>query len=234
MRSEKINKEMVGVSFHPKINYRSQSLVKSMELDPLEERLIEYGKFINEKLKLAQERSNLKEIYNCSFMPLINQKSKLMDKRKRLNSNLLRYEDLFEDSKKIHKEIKMEYKFEPDLSLTKNYKRCQSNNKNYKARNEITLIKMNNTYKPQIGRDPKIDRNSLGLPVGDYLYSQAKINREINKHDKEPHSIAIRKESKKLVENMKAKSYNMLFQLLDSNGDGIVSDSQVDFSCMLN
>ncbi len=96
------------------------------------------------------------------------------------------------------------------------------------------------SHKPVTGRPPKIERNTASLPIGDYLYSQSRVRdekKEVKRRQAEEKKIGggtqlIKEESRRLVENMKMASYQKLFDMLDSDQDGIITAKDVDISCM--
>jgi len=95
-------------------------------------------------------------------------------------------------------------------------------------------------FKPKVGRPPRVDRNIGALPVGDYLYAQSKRMREMqNKKQAEIEkekskslcSVSlIQEESRQMVEGRKEAIFSEIFNILDKDGDNIISAKTVNIS----
>jgi len=90
---------------------------------------------------------------------------------------------------------------------------------------------------PQIGRPPLIERNVEKMPIGNYLYitqkkiesNKKKLNKEmeIMKNENFEQNYTLSK-SNELIEEMKKKSINIIFDILDSDHDGKISHSRLN------
>lgn len=267
-KAEKEQKELKNATFKPSLNPRSKQLIRSYSSSRPEERLIKSGQILDQRLENQRNALVIQEKLECPFRPKINPQSENIarraystthaDARERKNMDFTR---LFEDSKRRIQEreklfiskAKNECTFKPNTTFTKDYIRISPTNKNvierltidkrltnFKHYEDLNEIKIE--YKPKTGRAPKNIRNSAGLPIGDYLYSQSKVKQENyekirklenEKYKKSSNSAIIKEESRKLVENMKNLSFQKIFELLDSDEDGIITAKDVDITSIL-
>lgn len=93
-------------------------------------------------------------------------------------------------------------------------------------------------FHPRTGRSPEY-RNVNNMPVGMYLYEKAFIKQRRNEilADQLDEEIRLRRQvkttnnmSEKIVETIKYKRLEEIFELLDSDNDGIISNSKIDIS----
>eukprot|EP01022_Parablepharisma_sp_SALTPOND_P028351 TRINITY_DN70840_c1_g1_i1.p1 TRINITY_DN70840_c1_g1~~TRINITY_DN70840_c1_g1_i1.p1 ORF type:complete len:553 (+),score=71.78 TRINITY_DN70840_c1_g1_i1:3889-5547(+) len=262
LKAEKEQKEMRSATFHPSLNSRSQSLVRSRSLAKPEERLLRLGQLANEKMENVRNMKVEQEKLGCPFKPSIGRKSDqlALNKYRMLAGNRGndKFGKLFEDSKRRNQERDkilsmppdVECTFKPNTTLTKGYQmltpqgkpllmRLTGDKKVWTQKLNASLANVAVEYKPTTGRPPKIERNTAGLPIGDYLYSQSKVKREglakkveseLNELKKNAGTSIIKDESRKLVERMKDSSYQKLFEMLDSDEDGLITAKDVDIS----
>ena len=195
--------------------------------------------------KILKERED--ELQAIPFKPMINSKS-----RQLLQSSLLHTE------RKERQNIKEEevYPFKPKINEYSNklikMKRSISRGKNLqgtlsksgiekgkRAVNGHSAVR-EELHRPKTGRGPKIKRS---MPIGDHLYSQGKKRNELvaslttKKHiqkDQLHNQSHTRKESNKIVKNLKAKSFIEIFKILDQDGDGIISVDTIYVTSIFN
>ena len=79
-------------------------------------------------------------------------------------------------------------------------------------------------HKPLTGRPPHL-RNLQNLPIGDYLYNKRK--RESIQTPKEKMSF-VNSRSEMLYNEKKKAVFTVVFQHLDTDGDGVIDSSTVD------
>jgi len=95
----------------------------------------------------------------------------------------------------------------------------------------------NSIFIPQICRPPIIERNVEKIPIGNYLYLTQK-NVELNKKklSKEMEILKIRNidqnftlsKSNEMIKEMKKKSIDVIFNIIDSDQDGRISYSRLN------
>jgi len=95
-------------------------------------------------------------------------------------------------------------------------------------------------FHPRTGRSPS-NRNANNMPIGMYLYEKAFIKQRrqeilADQLDEEVmlrHQIVKTNEmSDKIVETLKYKRLEEIFESLDSDNDGIISNSKIDISSL--
>ncbi len=123
--------------------------------------------------------------------------------------------------------------FHPDIALSRHHP-AESVAKSAKKTETLEW-----KHSPTIGRPPRIERNTASLPIGDYLYSKSIAMAELKVRRKEEGitrsirtSSLVRQESRRLVENMKVHAYQRIFEMLDSDEDGLVTAKDADISCI--
>lgn len=113
--------------------------------------------------------------------------------------------------------------FKPDIALTQNTVRSRTPKRQTQSHRFIypALVRQC-SFKPQVGRAPKFQRNPKRKPIGEYLQDQAsvaeirrrlKIERlyaHIGKYNKQS-----RKDASKKSERQKQEEYRKLFKMFD-------------------
>jgi len=94
------------------------------------------------------------------------------------------------------------------------------------------------TFKPKIGRPPRVQRNPNNEPVGDYLQYLGSLQVESNKkrileeaqlNSYKPQAL-MHDESKNLWEKRKYEAFKEAFDMLDSDMNGEISAEHIDLS----
>lgn len=156
---------------------------------------------------------------------------------------------MFEDAKRrkdrevkrIESSIDSECTFSPNIKLTQKFKpifRC--NTKSSLTRNRL---KNNNSeldlktgkpfYHPQIGRPPKNRSRSKAESIGEYLYNitKRKMKRSTEDENSLQSSVSFTQDkSNQLIEKMRKTCFTNIFNKLDSDRDGIISQQCIDIN----
>lgn len=233
-KSELYKKEMREATFYPRL-YTKQ-LVRSRSFAHPEDRLLKYGRAVSEKHKIEKSIRSAKELIGYSFAPSINANSREIAHKRTISQTLLERKDHKRPakSKSISKGL-LECTFRPNLLRTK--KHNEKVTKGHELRKRQSHEARKCSHRPEVGRAPKMDRNLACLPIGDYLYSQAKYKDDLNKkkaehslENKMKHFPAIGKESKLLIRKMKEQSYRALFEVLDATSSGVITAENADIA----
>jgi len=148
-----------------------------------------------------------------------------------------KFEFLFEDAKRRQKyqqrvqEINpdKECTFQPNIYTSKRPLMSQSKLLTSKAETPLSQISQNTGqefFRPKIGRPPKNNRNIACLPIGDYLYAQNKKKENIqpiDDHKVKECNVHSKKMSNQIIEDKKTEIFKDVFNLLDRDGDGVIS-----------
>ena len=238
VRDELLSKEMQEVSFKP--NLFSKKMKHNRSFINPEDRLIEFGKIAAKKKEIERNKRSARELLDCSFRPSIDSVSREIVQKKKLGSTLLNHKTILKE-KSISK-TSFECTFKPDISLTKKFNDALPKTIPERSRHKHSIVR-ENSYKPEVGRAPRIDRNLARLPIGDYLYSQAKHKHNIHKTDtknkktgedktKRRYNSVVKKEPQLLINKMKDTSYKKLFEMLDPNNKGVITSEIADITCI--
>lgn len=96
-------------------------------------------------------------------------------------------------------------------------------------------------FEPAITKDPRFDRHLETSSVHEHLYAQKdhkkqlteKLAQELDENIKAAQrSTKVTQNSEKLLENFRRKAYENLFNLLDSDRDGVLTSEKVDISAL--
>lgn len=92
-------------------------------------------------------------------------------------------------------------------------------------------------FRPQTGRKPYAERNSDAIPIGDFLYQlkfaldskkRTIVDRNIQKAKELANCQYVGSKSSKLLENIKTRSVQDIFEYLDTDKDGSIDLTKVD------
>lgn len=239
--------ESMGWSFRPKIDALSRKLIEAAEKrGMLEDRVGSSVKRTRQKIAKIRDCMNLKEKLNCPFKPKINESSaRIADCLSKAKAVLGAMEQrdkfdlLFEDAKRRKELSKRQGSKEPECTFQPNIGSSQSKLKGSvkfrkPERKKISTEKLEGdlSYRPKVGRPPKVSRNGVKTSIGEYLYSEGrkKVNRrivlqtqamlqELQQHNKS----FVQKTSSKMLENKKRSTFGSIFKTLDQDSDGIIS-----------
>lgn len=242
LKSEQEEREARELTFHPRTNPVSNALLRTRSLASTEDRLIKFGQLANEKKSVLRDRKRNEEVRVYDFKPRVNLLSSTMDRARHSRTQLPRHELLFNEAKRranIRKSTAQsatKLDFKPDTTLTHKFNRnVQCRFAQNVRRRRLSVCEQE--CGPKVGRAPRVERNSAKLPIGNYLYSQKKSREEYNeKRTKEEYNKLkalastpiIKGTSVKLLERMKEKSYKKLFDMLDSDGDGLIGTGHIN------
>lgn len=94
-------------------------------------------------------------------------------------------------------------------------------------------------FRPRVGRPPLSKRDFENLPVTEKLYlegqkmkhiKEEKIKNELHKREYSASRPKIQDKSEELLEQKKARKFHEIFQIIDSDGDGVISAERIDIS----
>jgi len=165
-------------------------------------------------------------------------------------SIMTKHSFLYEDAKKrqefqniILNEPDPDCTFKPNIENSQRRVRSKSpilhNCNHAKTKPKKLFHDEEETFKPKIGRPPKIDRNPTGKKIGVYLDDLAKqiaASRKMQQKEENEKIEQIRNEPKvnenteKLAKQRRFDAYKETFNLLDPNGEGIISPSKIDLT----
>ncbi len=96
-------------------------------------------------------------------------------------------------------------------------------------------------FQPKIGRPPLAKRDNDNIPVTEKLYrdgkhkkyiQEEKIKEEFEKRNHSATKPKIQDKSEELLEQKKARKFHEVFQILDEDGDGIISAENINISSL--
>ena len=94
-------------------------------------------------------------------------------------------------------------------------------------------------FHPKVGRPPLARKDYDNIPVTEKLYrdgqhkkqiKEEKIIRERESRQHSANKTKVQEKSEELLEQKKARKFLQIFQILDSDGDGIISADKIDIS----
>ena len=253
-----INNE--SYTFKPKINSNTTEILEESKKNRInyknDKSLLNYKDILDNKMKKLKDKYK-EEDY--SFSPNINSKSLKMENKKHLSKkeriNIM-YKSKEKNKKKlkqIETEMYQNCSFKPEFT---DYSKGNLINKSFEERQKIYYIKskekkdklyqeINEPFDNKTGQEfftPVINENnnntfylSRSKDVFDYLYSQAekkmnKSNTQNSFSNLEKRNLSIDDSSNKIYKMKKYKTFEKIFNLLDSDNDNKISNNNIDFS----
>jgi hypothetical protein len=143
--------------------------------------------------------------------------------------------------------------FQPDLIKGGMYDSFYSENPNFvarlakpqngKSRSKIRYMHEANydkqtgqkLFHPKIGRPPLAKKEGDNIPVSEKLYQDGRKRKEmleekVRNMGNHINRKVVQDKSEELLDHKKARKFHFIFQLIDSDGDGIISAEQIDIS----
>jgi hypothetical protein len=228
LQSVKYEQEVAECTFNPRVDPISTQIVneKSRFMDddvPHHEQLFRQSKVHNERMKYFEDAMN----HRYPFQPQVNQyaagSSQLLDMSFYTRLNYYEQEGDYKRTKLLNTYANS------FGGYGTNFKDPMDPEGDY-APPEL--------FHPRTGRSPA-NRNLNNMPVGMYLYEKAFINQRKKDILKEEHESEIKQKrlvknttlmSEKIVDSIKFKRLEEIFDLLDSDNDGVISNSKIDIS----
>ena len=159
--------------------------------------------------------------------------------------------DRINKEKEINRQFKDKYTFRPTISnLAKELKREKNETKkefiermsSLDKKNKINKkenLNYNNNFRPKITRGPKnikqreIDENLKGYYDKRIIKSKEDLqnNEKINNKDKKKYYL---KKSSEIIMRMKSEKYKSLFEIMDSDKDGLISYDKIKLTGIKN
>ena len=161
-----------------------------------------------------------------------------------------RFVQLFEDAKRrqiLERKCKKtisdsECTFNPNIDLTQEFNATEiikrkplyqniaiDNSKGKKLISETDNHTGKLLYKPQTGRPPKNRFKSRAESIGEYLYKLKKSNaNKVKKKTTTKNVIQIK--SKRIIERLRKEGFELVFNKLDLDGDGIINADSVNLN----
>jgi len=235
IRKERDLKELEGATFRPKINKTNIKLTQ-----PSEERLLNYAK--QAKIKQANRKSVsiIEEMGKCPFQPdisrthLKNQNNSgmgQMSQRKsaRTSRNHMRCPSCSLYTRSINTQRKTpEPKLNPECTFVPNLHRRQ------KSTNIVSHTKNSSYFLNQ----PNIQQNEPKSKITEYIentnrnpsHSRQKSSR--NQNITSTSFSLVNNTSNIIAEKRKIDGFKKVFQLLDSDGDGLIKATSINLTCI--
>jgi len=146
--------------------------------------------------------------------------------------------------------IDSECTFKPDTAKTRyKYKHSKSRYRKSFVSEKPLIEKYNSEnfdqttgqpfFRPKVGRSPMKKSHRSSKSIGNLLYDNNKVYKDRKQQLVKNHNDEIKqqlntkhckKSSEVLLEKMKNKRFSDLFEILDSNGDGLISAQKIDIS----
>ena len=255
-------KEDNEYTFHPKINENTNEILeesKKMRRNYKDDKsLLNYKELLENKMKKLKEKYKEE---NFSFTPNFNIKSLNMENKKNISrkeriNKMHNSKEKFEKKlKEIENEMYQNCSFKPEFT---EYSKGSLRNKSFEERQKIYLTKSqekknkllqeaNEPFDNKTGQElftPLIndnkDNNLLrSKDVFDYLYSYAekyKMNKSKTQNSlfNDKKGLSIDDSSNKIYNQKKYKTFEKIFNLLDSNNDGQITIHTIDLSKLQN
>ena len=253
-----INNE--SYTFQPKINSNTSEILEESKKNRInyknDKSLLNYKNTFEKKMKKLKDKYK-EEDY--SFTPNFNSKSLKMENKKhltkqeRINIMYKSKENNKKKLKQIETEMYQNCSFKPEFT---DYSKGNLINKSFEERQKIYYIKskekrnklyqeINEPFDNKTGQEfftPVINENnnntfylSRSKDVFDYLYSKAekkmdKSNTQKSFSNLEKRNLSIDDSSNKIYEKKKYKTFEKIFDLLDSDNDNKISNNNIEIS----
>lgn len=214
-RAASLYETQQACSFHPAINGNSRKIAEQR------------SQFFEDD-GVPEEYSNFSSNYNDQFSHLYEDAMKRVERHNKIYSMC----------------IDSECTFKPDIGKTKHKftgRKVKPNKQiDYKYNNEnFDPVTGQKYFKPKICRSPVNKKHRSSKSIGNLLYENKTVYNEkkqklIEEHEKEINEQINQKHckpsSEAMIETLKFKRFAMMFQLLDSNGDGLISAQKINLS----
>ncbi|CAD8125843.1 unnamed protein product [Paramecium sonneborni] len=255
----KMEQSQIEYPFKPFISERSQLIAKRPHKQSMPDYLMQMRKDISKHKEQMRTSRYQIETQECSFRPNINQISQkiLMEKSKNSQSNI--YDRLYNDGmqSKVKRMSNMENIESQSQSQLLNQQSSRKHSKTempFLERMQISVFQQRKKkeainpqqeydqstgqklYHPQICRPP-ISRNADHLPIGEYLYQMRTIKEdkfhfliEQDRQDQQNQRARSLDKSNQIYEIKKKKFIYEIFNLLDSDSDGLISAQKIEIS----
>ncbi len=253
-----INNE--SYTFKPKINSNTTLILEESKKNRInyknDKSLLNYKDILDKKMKKLKDKYKEEEY---SFIPTFNSKSlkienkKHLSKKERINIMYKSKEKNKKRLKQIETEMYQNCSFKPEFT---DYSKGNLINKSFEERQKIYYIKskekrnklyqeINEPFDNKTGQEfftPVINENnnntfylSRSKDVFDYLYSKAekkmdKSNTQKSFSNLEKKNLSIDDSSNKIYEKKKYKTFEKIFDLLDSDNDNKISNNNIEIS----
>ena len=211
-------------SFKPKINKNSKKIADQR------------NRFFEEDMVADEHSSALNSFKPDQFLHLYDDAMKRVERHSKIYSMC----------------IDSEWTFKPDLLKTKHkYSGKKLSHQKSSLLEKNMIEKFNNEnfdpvtgqplYHPRIWRPPDKKHHRSSKSIGNLLYSSSQLYKEKKDKQRAEYEQKIedqlntkywKKSSEMLLEQMKYKRFLTLFQMLDSNGDGLISAQKIDISTL--
>jgi len=224
-------------SYHPKINKISEKLIQERSKQFMEE---------SNHMFASSHDSNTQRMNESWITP-----------GDKLDKFMLLYDDAMKRKQRkdniYSKCLDSECTFQPDLIKGGMYDSFYSENPNFvarlakpqngKSRSKIRYMHEANydkqtgqkLFHPKIGRPPLAKKEGDNIPVSEKLYQDGRKRKEmleekVRNMGNHINRKVVQDKSEELLDHKKARKFHFIFQLIDSDGDGIISAEQIDIS----
>ncbi|KAL4450907.1 hypothetical protein ABPG74_011749 [Tetrahymena malaccensis] len=231
---------------------------RSEQFDKTEDALIKQGQLYKEKKDIKKSERESQQLQECTFKPEVEPMSTYLYEMKKREQKDYPYEGKFDklhkeyikrNQRQEERQAFSECTFHPQItrppkvqepipfvdrmmkSATEKEKKIQE----LKIKQQLEQQQEDvSTFQPQIGRPPA-HRNVNNLPVHEYLYNkkeEKKIKQEnLIKAEQEKQlkkQTSSSEKSNQIVESLKKNTLFQIFSQLDSDGDGLISQQNID------
>ena len=222
-----------------------------------EDNIINYQTIKNKQIDELKSKHSSQSKEKYSFRPKINKNSLLIDKEKTYASSTIstRYNKLYNDNKKIKSHIdtlskqfydknhlfkpKINTNFESTLSQMdfeqrQRYYKSKSKEKARKLEENVLTEEAKNNFQPEIneGYNSRYYTEDVFNDLynkADY-YRQKKISYINELYSSYGNKVKANDESNQILEKKKKNCFTELFHMMDKNGSGIITKSNLDMS----